>query len=217
MDMLLALVAFIGGWFFTAKKLSHRHFLIRHLVGSCFGFLGVILFVSIGIDLGLIEVNSEKNTDGTITIFLLALAFIVYVLVKLFRRASVQHEPKEEVNSYQRPSLLNKEQRKKLKKPVARTVDLTTKTRFIPEPTAKPAITFNDWSLGEVAFTYEDSEGRITERRVTVNSVSGIHIKGECHARGAQRTFRIDRILGDLIDLETGELLSVKKWMSGKV
>lgn len=68
------------------------------------------------------------------------------------------------------------------------------------------------WSRGEIAFTYEDFDGVITYRTVTVHSVSGTYIKGECHTRVAERTFRVDRIVGDITDCETGEILSAQKW-----
>ena len=80
-----------------------------------------------------------------------------------------------------------------------------------PEPFATRAIR-TGWSIGEVAFTYEDSTGEVSYRTVTAHSVSATYLKGECHDRQAERTFRIDRIIGDLTDCETGEILSPKKW-----
>ncbi|PKG93630.1 hypothetical protein CXF92_12685 [Pseudomonas sp. Choline-3u-10] len=58
-----------------------------------------------------------------------------------------------------------------------------------------------------MAFTYEDSAGDITCRTVTVHSATASHLKGECHDRNAERTFRIDRIVGDVVDIESGEVL----------
>jgi len=63
------------------------------------------------------------------------------------------------------------------------------------------------WSRGLVQFTYEDSKGDVTFRTVTVHSVAGNNLKGECHDRHAQRTFRLDRIIGDVVDTGTGEVL----------
>lgn len=64
------------------------------------------------------------------------------------------------------------------------------------------------WSIGEVEFTYRDVDGVVTRRRVTVHSLTQTYLKGECHDRGAERTFRLDRIIGDLVDCQTGELVS---------
>ncbi len=68
------------------------------------------------------------------------------------------------------------------------------------------------WSISIVAFTYEDAEGDISYRTVTVHSVSSTYLKGECHDKKAERTFRLDRIIGDVTDCETGEILSPKEW-----
>ncbi|MGY6771860.1 BRCT domain-containing protein [Gallibacterium sp. ZY190522] len=63
---------------------------------------------------------------------------------------------------------------------------------------------FNDYEesvslIGKtVKFTYEDSEGNITSRTVDVAIVTDFYIKGYCHKRRAERTFRIDRIIGDI-------------------
>ncbi|WP_312571392.1 WYL domain-containing protein [Stutzerimonas balearica] len=59
-------------------------------------------------------------------------------------------------------------------------------------------------------FTYRDSAGDVTSRTVTLHSVTATHLKGECHDRGAERTFRVDRIIGDVVDLETGEILRAR-------
>jgi predicted DNA-binding transcriptional regulator YafY len=68
------------------------------------------------------------------------------------------------------------------------------------------------WSIGEVEFAYEDAEGAVTYRHVTVHSVTATHLKGECHDRGEERTFRLDRIIDELTDCETGEILRPKSW-----
>ncbi|MBX9761580.1 MAG: hypothetical protein K2Y24_00910 [Pseudomonadaceae bacterium] len=68
------------------------------------------------------------------------------------------------------------------------------------------------WSQGEIAFTYEDADGEVTYRTVTVHAVTATHIKGECHDRQAERTFRLDRVIGDITDTDTGEMLKPKKW-----
>ncbi|QGZ31472.1 hypothetical protein [Stutzerimonas stutzeri] len=86
-----------------------------------------------------------------------------------------------------------------------------------PEPdplTAAPKKTRairTGWKRGTVAFTYEDSQGVVTTRTVTVHSVSQAYLKGECQDRNEQRTFRIDRMIGEVIDADTGELLEPKK------
>jgi len=80
-------------------------------------------------------------------------------------------------------------------------------------PAAKTRAIRQGWSIGMVAFTYEDVAGDISYRTVTVHSASSLYLKGECHDRQAERTFRLDRIIGDLTDCETGEIMSPKKWV----
>lgn len=70
------------------------------------------------------------------------------------------------------------------------------------------------WSIGDVEFTYRDVDGVITRRRVTVHSVTSTYLKGKCHERGSERTFRLDRITSDLVDCGTGELISANTWVS---
>ncbi|MBH3356075.1 hypothetical protein I5Q19_20130 [Pseudomonas stutzeri] len=83
--------------------------------------------------------------------------------------------------------------------------------RRTPDLTAKPGRAMRTgWSLGTVAFIYEDADGDITHRTVTIHSVDSTYLKGECHDRVAERTFRLDRIIGDVVNLETGEILRAK-------
>ncbi|WP_287031367.1 WYL domain-containing protein [Pseudomonas sp. UBA6310] len=75
-----------------------------------------------------------------------------------------------------------------------------------PKPSKSRAMR-TGWSMGVVEFTYMDAEGDITNRRVTVHSITGTYLKGHCHERGAERTFRLDRIMGSVVNVQTGEIL----------
>ncbi len=98
-----------------------------------------------------------------------------------------------------KPPLLDATQRKRLG---------SEPSRRAPDLSAKPSRAMRTgWSLGTVAFTYADAAGDVTYRTVTLHSVTASHLKGECHDRGAERTFRTDRIIGDVVDVETGEVL----------
>lgn len=65
----------------------------------------------------------------------------------------------------------------------------------------------------EFLFSYVDHDGQATRRRVRVMSLSSNdgrqYLDGYCLDRQAMRTFRVDRIQGDLTDMETGELVNV--------
>lgn len=65
----------------------------------------------------------------------------------------------------------------------------------------------------EFLFSYMDHHGQASRRRVRVMRIAGNdgrqYLEGFCLERNAMRTFRVDRIDGDLTDAETGELLNV--------
>ncbi len=69
------------------------------------------------------------------------------------------------------------------------------------------------------AFSYQAQDGRYSRRTVNVNSISSngehVYLDGFCYDRMDNRTFRMDRILGDLTDTETGELFPVARLLAG--
>jgi len=107
-----------------------------------------------------------------------------------------------------KPQPLSSAQRKRLELGSASPSPSDQPVRRAPDHTAAPSRAMRTgWRLGEVAFTYEDSVGDVTYRTVTVHSVTATYLKGECHDRQAERTFKIERIIGDVVDLDTGEIL----------
>lgn len=67
-------------------------------------------------------------------------------------------------------------------------------------------------------FTYADSTGVTEQRTVDVERISSngrmTYLEGRCHDRKAERTFRTDRIRGSLTDMDSGELIPVKRLLS---
>jgi len=68
-----------------------------------------------------------------------------------------------------------------------------------------------------IAFDYEDAGGSSTSREVK-EPVRFLfsdqwYINGYCLLRKEARTFRVDRILGDIADAETGEVISIDRIM----
>lgn len=135
----------------------------------------------------------------------------VAIFVALVRRTNrkgaalmAQSKPWEGHN----PQPLSSAQRKRLELGSASPSLSDQPVRRAPDHTAAPSRAMRTgWRLGEVAFTYEDSAGDVTYRTVTVHSVTATYLKGECHDRQAERTFKIERIIGDVVDLDTGEIL----------
>lgn len=56
-----------------------------------------------------------------------------------------------------------------------------------------------------VAFLYENGQGELSSREVTVDHVGTLHFAGLCHRERASRTFRFDRIQGHATLVESGE------------
>ncbi|WP_156177613.1 hypothetical protein [Pseudomonas sp. CCOS 191] len=154
---------------------------------------------------------------------ILLIAGVVAVFVVMVRRANAKgRELKDRTTvpqPYEKPTLLTKAQRKALKLRERAPSNAPAKQQYLaPDPKPqRAAMPFTrairtGWSMGEIAFTYEGSIGEVSYRTVTVHSITNTHIKGKCHTRQAQRTFRVDRIVGDLTDCGTGEIMSPREW-----
>lgn len=67
--------------------------------------------------------------------------------------------------------------------------------------------------------TYPDKTGDWSQRDVRVDRISSneshTFLEGFCELRWQVRTFRTDRMRGDLLDLETGEVLPLRRLLAG--
>lgn len=75
----------------------------------------------------------------------------------------------------------------------------------------------NDKASNMIRFTYEDSEGDVSERIVKFRHIEHnengyFYLTGFCHQAWQIRTFRIDRIIDTITDLETGEIVKAEEW-----
>lgn len=67
--------------------------------------------------------------------------------------------------------------------------------------------------LDTIQFTYRDAKGQVSHRIVQVYMVDGTYIDGFCMDRQADRTFRVDRIIGEVISESTGEVMEPREWI----
>lgn len=74
----------------------------------------------------------------------------------------------------------------------------------------------NRKKLGTYEFSYKDNQGNVSRRLVDVYRIhyskrdnTGF-FTGYCHDQKMERTFRMDRVFGDVIDRDTGEILSLE-------
>lgn len=89
-------------------------------------------------------------------------------------------------------------------------------TGMASPPAPTPAgLTSSSKPLDVVHFTYRDSSGELTQRRVVVRELEERYLTGVCLLRGAVRTFRLDRVVGELVSVETGEVAEALAWASG--
>lgn len=68
------------------------------------------------------------------------------------------------------------------------------------------------WALYTVQFDYQDEYGCQSSRLVSVHAITGGYLKGECHDRKAERTFKVDRIVSHIVNVDTGEILSAREF-----
>ena len=141
---------------------------------------------------------------------LLVVACGIAAFVMMVRRTNAKGRALAESQGH-KPELLSPKQRKSLKLKESKPKPTKPAKTITPKPATSRAMR-QGWSIGRVAFTYEDSVGDVSYRTVTVHSITANHMKGECHDRQAERTFRLDRIIGDLTDCDTGEIMSPTQW-----
>ncbi|MEC5206359.1 hypothetical protein QF022_001315 [Vogesella perlucida] len=70
-------------------------------------------------------------------------------------------------------------------------------------------------NLGTIRFSYVASGGELTQRRVVVHQLDGEYFQGRCLVRNATRTFRLDRVVGDVTAEDSGEVTSAFSWAAG--
>ncbi|MDC7704816.1 WYL domain-containing protein [Vogesella indigofera] len=76
-------------------------------------------------------------------------------------------------------------------------------------------LTHSSKPLDVVHFTYRNSNGEVSQRRVLVRELADRYLMGVCLLRGSVRTFRLDRVVGELVSEETGEIAESLTWASG--
>lgn len=91
--------------------------------------------------------------------------------------------------------------------------------RMSKRMTASGDFRSNNYALGKdasglthIAFNYVNASGERSFRDVDVKKFDGQFIEGYCHLSNAFKTFRLDRVEGDIILRSTGEVINVYRW-----
>lgn len=69
-------------------------------------------------------------------------------------------------------------------------------------------------SIDSIQFWYTDFKGNLTKRNVRINSLDDEYLEAFDLDKHEERTFRIERIDDEIVDLSTGELLSKAEWLN---
>jgi len=69
-----------------------------------------------------------------------------------------------------------------------------------------------DAEIKNVAFSYVNSKGESSFRDVDVKSFDGEYLEGYCHLSRKFKTFRLDRVEGEIIIRDTGEAIDTIEW-----
>ncbi len=90
-----------------------------------------------------------------------------------------------------------------------RELDKLPKKPFSAPPANKDPPKIN--KAGTYQIDYQNRKFEVTTRIITITKIyrenSINYIRGFCHLRNEYRTFRLDRIIGYITDIETGEML----------
>ncbi|BBE51155.1 DNA ligase [Ferriphaselus amnicola] len=192
--LLLASVLLIPpfAWWVVSQKIRYgagKHWVIAHAAGFVSGLIAIIFaFVPAAI------------YEASPIVGIGVLVAIGYWMVKLYRSVCdlrVKSEPPQE------PSTPNE----KIPSPHKQKADLESEINSL-----RRIASSKTHCLANIEFDYLDGKGNHSHRRVEVQSIDDEYFEGFCHKAKDERTFVIGRVRGDILDCETGELLSPRQW-----
>ncbi|SUW63532.1 Uncharacterised protein [Buttiauxella agrestis] len=85
-------------------------------------------------------------------------------------------------------------------------------TSFSSLPSKNFTLGMDAGGLKNIAFNYVNANGESSFRDVDVKKCDGNYIEGYCHLSHKFKTFRIDRVEGDVILRDTGEMMNAYDW-----
>ncbi len=213
--LIASITLFIWVW----RALLRRH--IARGRSRLFGhFLGATV-ASVIAPLSLAAVVPSKSFSLVFSVSTFAFVGVVFLVVwkippkascgspKFVGRKSPTMRPQESVT--QQSVFLDLGALAIRKRPSSRALNSDLRqTAFKPATAAKPVSRRK--AIDEIQFSYCDYNGSHTDRRVAVQLVDGEHFQGYCFLRSANRTFRFENIIGPVIRISTGEILTVDEW-----
>ena len=175
------------------------------------------------------DTPTEPSTlEGLLTVLLLLATFVwpCIALVMLLKSRPAKPKPAAETLKKpweaERPELLSSTQRADLdiQERAPSEVAIEQRARAIVVSLPEPTPTAEDDRFAHlcpepvtercVSFSYRNSEGEVSSRRIAVDRVGTSHFSGFCDSELDERTFRFDRIIGKATLEDTDEQVPPK-------
>lgn len=113
------------------------------------------------------------------------------------------HEQLQQIEQARQSSLASLQKDEQRRKALQRQ-SRSPKAALKIEPIALPDL---------VEFNYRKADGVRSRRTVQVNRVNGANIIGFCRTSGSVKTFKVERIEGEVLRMESGELMDPMTWL----
>lgn len=94
------------------------------------------------------------------------------------------------------------------------TTENFAKTNTIPNNNVPPQKLSSP--INTIQFGYTDNDGNYSYRTVDIKKLDSEYLEAFCHKRQDMRTFRLDRMHNEIVDVSTGEILSKSEWLKYK-
>lgn len=146
------------------------------------------------------------NDNGDYVVSIPLILIVVWFLIASFKKSNIRFSDIRFTKKAQQDTT-----------PVDKPAKITiTKGALESKPETKPDIIpviTSQTISNKIQFGYTDAGGNYTFRNVRVLSVDSEYLEARDLDKKSDRTFRVERIDDEIIDLETGEIVSKLNWL----
>ena len=146
------------------------------------------------------------NDNGDYVVSIPLILIVAWFLIASFKKANIRFsgihftkKAQQDTATVDKPSKITITRDSSESKP-------ETKPDIIPETTFQVI-------SNKIQFGYTDAGGNYTFRNVRVLTVDSEYLEARDLDKKSDRTFRVERIDDEIIDLETGEIVSKQNWL----
>ena len=192
----LVFVSLVASGFFRLKAKGKSNLFIS--VITFFLILPVSFVISVFI--GVI------NDNGDYVVSIPLILIVAWFLIASFKKSNIRFSGIRFTKKAQQDTA-------SVDKPVNTTITSgSSETKPESKPDIIPETTFQTIS-NKIQFGYTDAGGNYTFRQVKVLEVGAEYLEARDLDKKSDRTFRVERIDDEIIDLETGEIVSKLNWL----